>query len=131
MFTDILSRLRSFLPFQSKTDNFTKIPSIVHIISRFDDIDQLYLDELKVKYSIKSIKSLELNESGKFTANKTLSESEYPDLIILCDHKLEFYLEEPEILYKAEIVHSRLPFSSRLFHSAIRHYSEAVINSGK
>lgn len=67
----------------------------------------------------------------KFIQGQVINKQNLPDLIILCHDKLEFHLEQPELLYKAEIVHSRCCFSERLFEQAIKHYSYAVLNSGK
>ncbi|KRH93993.1 hypothetical protein M153_4440001487 [Pseudoloma neurophilia] len=120
-----------FSLFSKKKKTYGKLPKIVFIISSYDDISQETLFFLKKKYNIAQITSLEQNEAGKFFYNGHLDIKDVPDLIILCHDKLEFHLEQPEILYKAEIVHSRCCFSESVFENALSHFSDALINNGK
>lgn len=120
-----------FSIFPQKQREFTKIPKKVFILSTFGEISQNELDYLSKKYKINTILAPKPSKDDKFFFHKNFKVEEVPDLIILCHSKLEFNLEEPEILYKAEIIHSRKAFSKELFEYAINHYSNTVINSGR
>lgn len=68
------------------------------------------------------------NLDDPFDEKKT---SHLPDLIIFCGNKLEFQLREYELLYKAEILFSRLNFSEWIFFRGLQHYAECTTRGGR
>lgn len=133
----------------SKT--FRKLPNFVLIINNYDtnidvininryNIPKIMVLPYKTSYDKNSsTKKLIKNQNCNYMASNTLNSNDFaftkkegiPDLVILINRVQRFYLEDPLILYKAEIYHSRSKFTEKMFMNALLHYSECDIRNGK
>lgn len=114
----------------AKIHKFKKLPNKIFLISEYEIPRDIEVQKLISKYKLNPIIILEKKENGKFFCSSNLGHENLPDLIIYCSDKLEFSLEQPEILYKAEIIHSRYCFSENLLKVSLNHFSKTVINEG-
>ncbi|EJW01849.1 hypothetical protein EDEG_03678, partial [Edhazardia aedis USNM 41457] len=110
-----------------------KLPKYVLVISRYSEIKANLIKSLKLKYKIEDVKILG-DKDDEYTIKNRINMTKggkYPDLIILCSDVLMFYLQDPLILYKAEIWHERRDFCESTFVYALRHYDECEIRNGR
>lgn len=119
--------------FFHKTTNFKKLPDFILLIDSFKKTEPNDLIQLAKQYKIRKIFILSDKEGDNTILNTSniTKTCGYPDLIILCDNVQRFYLEDPLLLYKAEIWFSNQVFSRSVLYGALKHYSDCELRNGK